>query len=173
MTSDRLPIRAQERGAVAAPKVAGLYTAPEAGAPIESHDVVELVVGLGIMGDRYALRRGFWSDPLWPDQEITLVEAEVAAALGLQPGELRRNIATRGLRLRQLTGYAFQIGQAELFGVRHCDPCLHLEALTRPGFARELAALGGLRARIVRGGRISVGDAIVIGTSTPFSSKEG
>jgi len=170
---DRLQARAHASRAVEKPSVAGLYTAPAAGAPVESHDAVELIAGLGIAGDRYALRRGFWSDPRWPDQEITLVEAEVAEALGVKPGELRRNIATRGLRLEQLNGQAFRIDHTELFGVRHCDPCLHLEALTRPGIASALASCGGLRARIVRGGRVSLGDAIVLGAAIPSSPKEG
>jgi hypothetical protein len=151
-----------ERPDAAAPSVVGLYTAAAAGAPIEPHQSVELIAGQGIAGDRYALGRGFWSDPIWPDQEITLIESEAVAALTLQPGQLRRNVETRGLALGGLIGVTFRLGAAELTGVRLCDPCAHLEQLTRSGIARAIGSRGGLRARIVRGGRVSIGDPIVI-----------
>lgn len=142
-------------------RVAGLYVAARAGAPVEPRDEVELVPGVGIPGDRYATRAGYWSDPTWPDQELTLAEAEVAEALGLDPGLLRRNVATRGVRLNDLVGVTFRLGEAVLEGVRPCDPCRHLAELAgRPGLVRDLAGRGGLRARIVAGGRVRLGDAI-------------
>lgn len=144
------------------PRIVGLYTAPRAGAPIESHDSIELSPGIGVVGDRYALRLGWWSDPRWPDQEVTLVEAEIAIALAIEPGQLRRNIATWDLDLVDLVGVRFQIGVTELQGVRPCDPCRHLEELTRPGLASALAGRGGLRARVLRGGRIAVGAPIAV-----------
>lgn len=122
---------------------------------------VTLVVGVGIAGDRYAERRGHWSDPRWPDQELTLVETEVAAAVGVEPSALRRNIVTRGVRLDSLIGVRFAIGGALVEGVRPCDPCGYLDTLTRRGTARALAGRGGLRARIVSGGDVRVGDALL------------
>jgi MOSC domain-containing protein YiiM len=112
------------------------------------------------VGDRYAHGRGHWSDPQWPDQELTLVEAEVAAALTIEAGLLRRNVVTRGVRLDEFLGVRFRIGDAVLAGVRRCDPCRYLDTLTRPGLAQALVGRGGLRARIVTGGRLRVGDAI-------------
>lgn len=150
--------------------VAGLYTAPTAGTPMVGHDWVEVAVGAGVLGDRYALGLGHWSDPRWPDQEVTLVEIEVAEALAVDAGALRRNIVTRGLRLDRLIGASFHIGEidaVELEGVRPCDPCGYLEELTRPGLASELRTRGGLRARVLRGGRIAVGDRVYVGNGQP------
>ncbi len=143
-------------------KVVGIYTAPRAGAPMERQERVEAVPGLGIVGDRYAEGLGHWSDPRWSDQEITMVEAEVAETLGLRPGDLRRNLVTQGVRLDRLIGVQFRIGEVLLLGVRACDPCRYLEALTRPGLVRALAHRGGLRARIITPGRISVGDILYV-----------
>ena len=140
--------------------VVGLYTAPRARAPMDSHDAVEVVAGVGIPGDRYATGLGHWSDPRWPDQELTLVEAEVADDVGLPANQLRRNIVTRGVRLDDLIGTTFKIGDAVLQGIRPCDPCVHIQALTRPGILKALVDRGGLRAHIVTGGRIQVGDRI-------------
>jgi hypothetical protein len=145
---------------VAEPRVTGLFTAPEAGATIESHEWIDVLAGVGVGGDRYALRRGYWSDPRWPDQEVTLVESEVAQALSVDPGQLRRNIVTAGIRLRGLIGARFAVGEAVFEGVRQCDPCGHLESLVRPGLLKELASRGGIRARVLTGGRVHADDPI-------------
>ena len=54
----------------------------------------------------------------------------------------------------------FRIGDVVLCGARLCEPCSHLARLTEPGVLPALVHRGGLRADIVRGGRIRVGDAI-------------
>ena len=141
-------------------QVIGLYIAARAGATVEARPTLDVLPGVGVTGDRYAARSGHWSDPRWPDQELTLIEAEVAEDVGIDAGQLRRNVVTRGVHLRDLIGVTFQIGEAVLVGVRPCDPCRYLEALTRPGIAKALATRGGLRVRILEGGRISVGDLI-------------
>ncbi len=145
------------------PSIVGLYVAPCAGAPVQRRDWVELVAGAGVAGDRYVLRLGHWSDPRWPDQEVTLVAMEVAAALGIEPGQLRRNIVTQGIDLASLVGCSFSAGSAELEGIRACDPCQYLDSLTRPGIAQALVGRGGLRARVRRGGRVELGDSLRIG----------
>jgi hypothetical protein len=149
--------------------VAALYVAARAGAPVEAVDVVEVIAGVGITGDRYATRLGHWSDPRWPDQQLTLVEAEVADELGVAPALLRRNVVTRGVRLADLIGARFRIGGAELRGVRTCDPCGYLEQLlSRPGLARELGRVGGgLRADVLSTGLIGLGDSVVGDAATP------
>ncbi|MGD9894955.1 MAG: MOSC domain-containing protein [Dehalococcoidia bacterium] len=143
-------------------RVIGLYTAATAGAPIVSRTWVDVLPGAGIVGDRYARGQGHWSDPKWPDQELTMLEAEVAEELAIDPAALRRNVVTRDVRLDALTGARFQIGGAVLEGVRPCDPCQYLETLTRSGIMRALVGRGGLRVRVITSGRICVGDAIVL-----------
>lgn len=123
-----------------------------------------LVPGVGIAGDRYALRTGWWSDPRWSDQELTLFEAEVAEAIGIEPHRARRNVVTRGISLDGLVGVRFRIGEAVVVGVRACDPCRYIEELDgRPGLTKALAGFsGGLRCHIERGGTVRLGDAIEV-----------
>lgn len=153
----------------AEPDIIGIYVATEAGAPMQSRESVEVVPGLGILGDRYATKRGHWSDPRWREQQLTFVEAETADDLGLEPWQLRRNLVTRGVQLQGLLGLQFRVGEALLAGILPCDPCNYLERLLeRPGLLRELVGRGGLRTRILEGGRISVGDEIeVVGVHEP------
>src|SRR5437899_12659697 len=114
-----------ERGTAGASLV-GIFTAPKAGAPMEQQGSVVLEPGVGIVGDRYALGTGKWSDPRWHDKELTLFEEEVAAAIGIEPGLTRRNLVTRGIALEGLVGVRFRVGDALVAGVRACDPCRYI-----------------------------------------------
>ncbi len=141
-------------------RVAELLISASAGQPMQSRREVELIAGVGVVGDRYASKRGHWSDPRWPDQELTLIMAEVAERLEIPARSLRRNVVTRGVQLDDLIGATFAAGETLLYGVRRCDPCRYIERFSREGALRELASCGGLRARILRGGRLRVGDGI-------------
>ncbi|MEX2446691.1 MAG: MOSC domain-containing protein [Dehalococcoidia bacterium] len=144
--------------------IVGIYTAPSAGAPMEQQGSVVLERGVGIVGDRYALRTGTWSDPRWRDQEITLFAAEVAEDLRIDPAGVRRNVVTRGVDLYGLVGVRFRLGGAVVEGRRPCDPCRYIERMNgHPGLARALlGGRGGLRARIVEGGMVRLGDPIEV-----------
>ncbi len=80
----------------------------------------------------------------------------------LEPVETRRNILTRGLDLDTLVGRRFRIGEVLALGTGPCNPCSHLESVTRPGVLRGLVGRGGLRADILAGGAIRVGDPIEV-----------
>jgi MOSC domain-containing protein YiiM len=146
--------------------VAAIGIAPEAGAPIEAREEAELVPGQGIAGDRYA--RGTGKFQASADHEVTLAEAEVAEAVGIEPLRMRRNIVTRGASLQTLLGQRVQVGAAVLLLVRPCEPCGYLEGLTeRAGLRQQLLRRGGVRARVVAGGRVRVGDALRAEPGTP------
>lgn len=121
--------------------------------------------GRGLEGDRYCDARGTFSDPHATGNDLTLIEAEVLdelelPAAGLAREDARRNVVTRGIDLNALVGRRFTIGAVECIGRRLCEPCAHLQRLTVPGTLRALVHRGGLRADIVIGGVIAVGDAV-------------
>lgn len=153
-------------------RVEAILVSESTGEPMRHAEMAELVVGVGIAGDRYALKRGHWSDLRWPDQEITLFEAEVAERLALRPEQFRRNLVTRGVRLESLIGVRFAVGGVLLEGVRRCDPCRHIEQYTRDGMLREIGMDGGLRARIIRGGTLRAGDAIAVLNGRPAAAEK-
>jgi hypothetical protein len=148
-----------------------VLVAERAGAPMRTCERVETVAGKGIVGDRYYTGLGHWSDPRWPDQEITLVEEETALRLGVAAQSLRRNIVTQGIELAALIGKRFRLGEGGpvLLGVRPCDPCAYIEGFTRPGMLRELSegGAGGLRASILADGWLAAGAAIVLVEEDP------
>jgi MOSC domain-containing protein YiiM len=67
---------------------------------------------------------------------------------------------TRGVALNHFIDREFAVGDAVFRGARLCEPCGHLEKLTVKGIVRGLIHRGGLRAEVVRGGIIRVGDVI-------------
>jgi MOSC domain-containing protein YiiM len=121
------------------------------------HAVDEVAVTAdGVVGDRYAESR-----------DLTLIEAEalegllVDTGIELSPAAVRRQVLTRGIRLNDLVGRHFTVGGVECVGQEWCEPCNHLQALTQKDVLRGLVHRAGLRADIVSGGRIAVGDRVV------------
>jgi MOSC domain-containing protein YiiM len=130
---------------------------------------VQAVADGGLEGDRFF--RASWSSANRPDKAVTLIEEETiqaaAAELGIEvvSGDMRRNIVTRGVPLIDLLDREFTIGGVTLRGVRLFQPCAHLERISKvPGIARALLHRSGLKAAIVTGGTIRVGDTISLPT---------
>jgi MOSC domain-containing protein YiiM len=119
-------------------------------------DSVLAVAGKGLEGDRH-----FHEEGARPGQAITLVAAEEVEAVGLAPGETRRQVTVRGVDLNGLVGKRFRVGEVECLGVELCEPCAHLQEMTRPGIIKELVHRAGINADIVVGGTIRVGDPVV------------
>ncbi len=69
-------------------------------------------------------------------------------------------MVVRGVRVNELVGKRFWVGDVECLGVELCEPCLHLQQMTRPGIIKELIHRGGLNADILTDGQISVGDPV-------------
>jgi MOSC domain-containing protein YiiM len=113
--------------------------------------------GKGLAGDRH-----FRPDGAKPGHALTLVEAEVLEEVRLTGAQSRRQVVVRGVRLNGLVGRRFRVGGVECLGVALCEPCRHLEALTRPGIVKDLLHRGGLNADILTDGQIAVGDPIVV-----------
>jgi MOSC domain-containing protein YiiM len=123
-------------------------------APVRS---ASALAGKGLQGDRHFYREG-----AAPGEALTLIEAEALERVGLTGAASRRQVVVRGVRLNDLVGRRFRVGEVECLGVELCEPCLHLQQLTRPGIIKDLIHRGGLNADILNDGRISVGDAIVL-----------
>jgi MOSC domain-containing protein YiiM len=119
-------------------------------------DSVRALAGKGLQGDRY-----FFPDGAKPGRALTLVEEENVEDVGLPRGATRRQVTTRGVRLNDLVGKRFRVGEVECYGVELCEPCSHLERMTRPGIVKELVHRAGINADILSDGTISVGDEVV------------
>jgi len=143
-----------------------IYICPEAGKSQQSCQKIELVAGNGIVGDRnYGLSK-------WPGQNLTLIEIEeVESFICEQNIErdlsiTRRNILTRGVRLNELVGKEFNIGDVTLIGVELCEPCSSLGAglesatLSSKLVIERFLHRGGLRVDVLTSGVIELGEKI-------------
>ena len=135
-------------------RVEAIRIAPEHEQLPEPVDSIE-VTGEGLPGDRY-FGRG----------DITLVEAEALEAFTKETGialghaEIRRQVLTTGVRLNDLLNKRFRVGGVEAVGAEWCEPCNHIQSITRPGVLKGMVHRAGLRAEIVQAGTISVGDEV-------------
>ena len=104
--------------------------ASDALGPVSS---VRAIAGHGLEGDRYFFPRGAGSG-----EALTLIEAEALEDVGLTGPQSRRQVVVRGVRVNDLVGKRFRVGDVECLGVELCEPCLHLQKLTRPGIIKDL-----------------------------------
>jgi MOSC domain-containing protein YiiM len=146
-------------------EVVGIFVANAMGAPMRELDEANAVAGAGLEGDRYRDGAGFYT-PIPGPRQLTLIEEETLAHLAAEhgiafaPHESRRNLTTRGIRLNDLVGKRFTIGQVLCEGIRLCPPCNRLEELTGKPVLAPLVDRGGLRADILDDGVIRRGDTI-------------
>jgi len=129
--------------------------------PVQIVAEAVLVPGKGLVGDRFRGRAG-------AAREVTLVAAEdlvaMASFLGLDavaPERLRRNLVVEGVNLAALRRSRFRIGDALLEGSGPCDPCSRLEEEFGPGGYNAALQRGGITARVLEGGSIRLGDAVI------------
>ena len=115
----------------------------------------EAIVNLGLKNDTHAL----------PDssRQVLLIEQETLDEFGLQPGEVKENITTRGIRLMSLASKArLKIGgEVTLEMTKACSPCSRMEEL-RHGLQKDIAGKRGMLARVVVGGKIRIGDVVEV-----------
>jgi MOSC domain-containing protein YiiM len=126
----------------------------------EAVDAVTAVTGAGLQGEYH------FHEAERPGVGLTLIAAEDLAGLredtgiDLSHAQSRRNVLTCGIDLDALVGRRFGVGEVECQGVELCEPCRSLERMTEPGVLRGLVHRGGLRADVVAGGAIRVGDPV-------------
>ena len=97
-----------------------------------------------------------------PGSALTLIEAEVCESFDppLEGSEHRRNVVTRGIDLNALVGHEFSVGGVRCRGMRLCEPCTVVDRYASRPVLRALVHRGVLRADILDGGALRVGDVI-------------
>ncbi|MCK8492829.1 MULTISPECIES: MOSC domain-containing protein [Spirosoma] len=137
---------------------------PERRSPVSVVESVDASEKKGLLGDHYSGQSG--------NRHVTLIQAEhlpaVAALTGrdeLDPGLVRRNLVVSGLNLLALKDQRIQIGDTLLQITGQCHPCSKMETTLGPGGYNAMRGHGGMTAKILKGGTIRVGDAVVVATS--------
>jgi MOSC domain-containing protein YiiM len=125
--------------------------------PMHELEQIRCVAGRGIEGDRYFDHRADFKG------QITFFAEEVYQAMCEQfdrcdkpPWVFRRNVITRGVDLDALIGREFEVQGVRFLGVESCKPCYWMEQAFCPGAEAALQGRGGLRARILTDGVLTV-----------------
>ncbi len=100
-------------------------------------------------------------------RQATLIQAEhleaVASILqqkAIDPALCRRNIVVRGINLQSLKDRRFAIGSVIMETTGDCHPCSRMEENLGPGGYNAMRGHGGITARILTDGEISIGDTV-------------
>jgi MOSC domain-containing protein YiiM len=146
-------------------RVEGIFLTDTHGQLPQPVERARVVAGGGLVGNRY-----FYADgDAPPGRALTLIAAEGLEAFEQETGtpltaaESRRNVMTRGIDVNNLVGKHFWIGGVECVGVELCEPCNHLEGMTKPGVLKGMVHRAGLNADVLNDGEIAVGDVVSLG----------
>ena len=134
--------------------------------PLPRQEIVDVlqtqaITDRGLEGDHRSRKAG-------SRRQVTLIQREhlVAVALLLDRPEVaprltRRNLVVSGINLLALKDEVFSIGEAVLEGTGPCEPCSRMEANLGSGGYNAMQGHGGITARILEGGALRVGDAVI------------
>jgi len=79
----------------------------------------------------------------------------------IDPERLRRNLVVSGINLFSLQTRRFRIGDALFEGTGRCPPCSRMERELGNGGYNAMRGHGGITARVLLGGTVSVGSPLV------------
>jgi len=144
-------------------KVIEIGIANTKGSQIQKVDEVEVLKGKGLLNDRK------FRENNQKERQITLIEIENInyfnniSKTNISPVDFRRNIITENIKLNDLVGKEFFVGEVKLKAHDLCRPCKYLqEKLKQNNFIKEFLRRGGLRCEILSSGKINVNDIITL-----------
>jgi MOSC domain-containing protein YiiM len=121
-----------------------------------------LLENKGIEGDHIATQSS-------KKRQITLIQAEHLTVIAklmntntISPETLRRNLVVAGINLLSLKDEKFSIGDCIFEGTDYCHPCSRMEEALGTGGYNAMRGHGGITAIVRQGGRIALGDKVVL-----------
>lgn len=101
-------------------------------------------------------------------RQVTIISSEFIESIcrhtghaSIDPALLRRNLVISGMNMNLLRHQRLRIGEAVLETTALCHPCSRMNEALGPGGAAAMFGYGGLCARIIQSGQITVGDQVV------------
>ena len=142
------------------PVVHAIHIAKGRRLPSQSTDRVEIDTGKGIVGDRY---HGARHRQVSVQSLDGLREGGLARGAPIDPELTRRNITISAGEVPREPGELIRIADVVLEVVRVAAPCKLLDDWIGPGAQAALRRRAGSVCRVLVGGSVSLGDAVLLG----------
>lgn len=123
-----------------------------------SIEQVECVAEKGLVGDRFfEHKENYKGQVTFFDFAVFERIKEQFSRPNLEASAFRRNVITSGIDLNELIGKRFTIQGVQFEGTEESKPCYWMNGAVAEGAEEALNGWGGLRARILSSGTLSVG----------------
>jgi len=131
--------------------------------PVRGVQQANALAEQGLEGDRRIQGRpGSSRQITFISQEHLCAVASILGKTAIDPALVRRNVVISGVNINALKHKRFQIGDAVFEPTAYCHPCSRMEEnLGTNGFSAMMGH-GGLCAKILQSGQISIGDPVVV-----------
>lgn len=127
--------------------------------PILQVSRIECIAGRGIRGDRFFdYKENYKGQITFFSRDIYEKICREFAIYHLSTAVFRRNVITLGADLNALAGRDFWVQGVQFRGTEECHPCYWMDEAFAPGACDFLKGRGGLRARILSSGILSVSE---------------
>lgn len=146
------------------PTVVAIHVAKGSRLPMQGKETVEVEAGKGIVGDRY---HGTRHRHVSVQSRESLDEAADVYGDEVPSHLTRRNVTISHGAVPREPGARLVIGDVVLEAVRVAAPCKLLDDTIGHGAQEALRRRGGTIFRVLEGGTISVGDAVVPDGNAP------
>ena len=142
----------------------GHHGKPPGEHPIEEVRQAGCVTDKGLVGDRFfGFKENYKGQVTFFAQEVYDALCRDLRIFDKTPAALRRNLIVSGADLNALVGKRFRLQQVEFEGMEECRPCDWMNLSFGPGAEAWLKGRGGLRARVVSGGKLATAQRTVTG----------
>lgn len=163
-------------------KLESIYLRPARGMACIQTQQVTALADIGLQGDRTALNKS--GNLLGSKRQVTLIQAEHIAVIAQLLGKpidvalLRRNLVVSGINLLAAKSLfkdqtmQLKIGEVVLEITGPCEPCSKMETILGKGAYNAMRGHGGVTAKLIEGGKLSVGDEVICRVAEPLSSHQ-
>lgn len=129
-----------------------------AGNPTVEVKAIKCRAGHGVEGDRFFdYKENYAGQITFFSWDIFLAAKAKFAVPALSAGAFRRNVVIEGVDITTLIGKRFTVGGVEFEGTVESKPCYWMEQAVAPGAEEWLRGNGGLRAKILSDGPLTLG----------------
>lgn len=129
--------------------------------PMNIVNTAQAIAGFGLEGDRRCQgSEGSARQVTIISVEYLHIIAQLLQKTSVDPALLRRNLVVSGINLTALRHQRFRIGDALIEATAQCHPCSRMEKVLGKNGVAAMLGHGGLCAKIIQGGTLTVGDKV-------------